>query len=412
MGGDVPLLFDVTRLVALRWSGRPANGIDRVSLEYLRHFGARARAVVQHRGVVRTWDARGSARLFELLGEDRPRSPRGRIAMHMASGLARSPVDVGGGIYLNVSHTDFDLPAHVAWNGRNGLHAVYLIHDLIPIRFPEHCRPHAVRRHTERVRMALLHGSGILVGSAAVEHDLREQAALWHLTPPPILRAPLAGAPLAATVPSTDATAGHFLCVGTIESRKNHRLLLDLWEGLRARFGTAAPHLIVVGRFGHGAEAFRRGLDMSGHAGGHITILEHCDDARLAALMRDARAVLMPTLAEGFGLPMAEALAQGVPVIASDLPALREVGQGLACLIEPGDRDGWEARIAAFHTDPDVRKSHAVALRAYRPTRWTDHFDAVERWMPMIAARAVANPPADRAGIGARTAFVPGGHPF
>ncbi|WP_239806863.1 glycosyltransferase family 4 protein [Croceicoccus hydrothermalis] len=412
MGGDVPLLFDVTRLVALRWSGRPANGIDRVSLEYLRHFGGRARAVVQHRGVVRMWDEQGSARLFELLAQDRPRPPRGRIAMHIGRCLAKSHVDVGGGIYLNVGHTDFDLPAHVAWTGRNGLHAIYLIHDLIPIRFPEHCRPHAVRRHTERVRMALLHGSGIIVGGAAVENDLREQAALWHLTPPPILFAPLAGAPLAGTSPSVDVSGDHFLCVGTIESRKNHLLLLDLWERLRARFGTAAPHLIVVGRFGHGGEAFRRSLAMSGHAGGHITILEHCDDARLATLMRNARAILMPTLAEGFGLPMAEALAQGVPVIASDLPALREVGQGLACLIAPGDRDAWEARIAAFHTDADVRRRHVDALRAYRPTRWTDHFDALERWMPMIAARAVANPPADRAGIGPRTAVLPTGHPF
>ena len=389
--GEAPVLLDVTRLVALRWGGRPATGIDRICLAYLAHYAGTARAVVQHRGVIRMLGAAASRRLFAWLAAP-SRGIRLRLGLALAAALARGERPRPGSLYVNAGHTDYDLPAHVGWVARHRLRAIYLIHDLIPIRHPDHCRPHAVRRHTGRVASALRHGAGIVVGSEAVARDLAAHAREARLRCPPVVVAPLAGAELPRVEPGP-AAGDYFLCVGTIESRKNHALLLAVWERLCAA-QCDPPRLVIAGRWGTGADGVRAALAASAMAGGRITIVEACDDAALAALMQGARAMLMPSLAEGFGLPMAEALALGIPVIASDLPCFREVGQGIPCLLDPHDVAGWTARIAGFDRAAAQRQRRIDALRGYRPPRWDQHFAQVDAWLTTLTRPAA---PADAA---------------
>lgn len=380
-----PVLLDVTRLIELRWTGRQPNGIDRVCLAYVRHFGRRARAVVQHRGIIRVLNETASLRLFDQL-VDAGRTVRSKIAAQLAAALATPKGLLDRNLYLNVTHTDFDLGSHARWVIGRALRAVYLIHDLIPILHPEHCRPHAVTRHTGRVRAALEHGSGIVVGSAAVARDLHAYAATNGLRVPPVMVAALAGAPLRHDAAAHDRASDYFLCVGTIESRKNHDLLLKVWQRLRARLGEAAPRLIIVGRWGSGSAPFQRALDASGLNGNLIQVLDNCDDQSLAGLMARARAMLMPSLAEGFGLPLAEALTAGIPVIASNLPCFREVGQGIPCLLDPRNVDAWEERIIAFDAAAARRQRLIDALLGYRANSWSDHFGHVDPWLAGIAA--------------------------
>lgn len=399
-----PVLLDVTRLVSLCWTARPANGIDRVCLEYLRHFRWRAQAVVQHRGVVRVLDRPASSRLFDHLAVAPGAGGRARMVRHIAAALANPARPVPGSLYLNVSHTDFDLPAHARWVARHQLRSVYLIHDLIPILHPEHCRPHAVLRHAGRVDAALRHAAGIVVGSATVASDLRRHAGPARSRLPPLLTAPLAGARLPVPRRSPQPPAPYFLCVGTIESRKNHALLLRVWERLRTRSETKPARLVIVGRWGSGSAPLRSALHASGMAGGLIEIVEDCGDERLASLMLGARAMLMPSLAEGFGLPMAEALALGVPVIASDLPCFREIGRGIPCLIDPHDADAWADRIAAFDCAAAARQRHIDALQGYSPPSWEAHFERLDPWLATLrrdrdAAAALRDRRARHAGI-------------
>src|SRR5690606_37756701 len=118
-----PILLDVTRLISLRWTGRRANGIDRVCLEYLNHFRDRAQAVVQHRGAIRVLSRTASSRLFDSLAHERGEGARRSILSHIAEALLNHCRPVPGSLYLNVSHTDFDLPAHTRWVDRNALRA-------------------------------------------------------------------------------------------------------------------------------------------------------------------------------------------------------------------------------------------------------------------------------------------------
>lgn len=383
--GGQPVLLDVTRLVALRWTGRQANGIDRVCLAYLHHFGPRARAVVQHRGLIRVLSPTASNSLFKCLAEHRRIGARSRLLAILASALPQARQVQPGSLYLNVSHTDYDLPTHTRWIAHHDLRAIYLLHDLIPILHPEHCRPHAVTRHTGRVRSALLHGAGIIVGSGAVARDLSHYAEQLQLPCPPVTVAPLAGAALRGQVTRQADDSDYFLCVGTIESRKNHRLLVKVWQRMHAAMGRAAPRLVIVGRWGTGVATLRETLAASGMVDGLIEIVEDCSDDALATLMLGARAMLMPSLAEGFGLPMAEALSLGVPVIASDLPCFHEVGQGIPCLLDPHDVAAWEARIVALDPAASRRQRRIDALRGYCPPSWQEHFEQVEPWMASIA---------------------------
>lgn len=347
-------------------------------------------AVVQHRGLARVLGQRQSRNLFGLLDSDGER-PRRTLISHLAAALSSGVLPPSGSVYLNVSHTDFDLAAHARWVRRHALRPVYLLHDLIPLTHAAHCRPHAVRRHRGRVIGALKFGAGIVVTSRAVEHDLRRFASQEGLPVPPVTVAPIAGAPLKADVAPPVGGPGYFLCVGTIESRKNHRLLIDVWQRLRRRLGNDAPRLVIAGTWGTGSAGVRRKLKATEMIGGLVDVVERCDDDALARLMMGARAVLMPTLAEGYGLPMAEALALGVPVIASDLPCFHEVGQGIPLLIDPRDPDAWEAKLTSLDDAAARRQRQIVALHGYHPPTWDEHFATVAPWIEATTGVSLAS---------------------
>jgi glycosyltransferase involved in cell wall biosynthesis len=382
------VLLDVTRLLARSWTGRHPTGIDRVCLAYLRHFHQRALAVVQHRGLVRVLSAEDSARLFDLLAAP-GRGSRAGIMRLLSAALVSRPVGraLGGAAYLNIGHTDFDLAEHRRWVRQMGLRPFYFIHDLIPLRHPEWSRPGAVRRHRGRVRGALLGAAGIILATEAVRADLVAYAAQAGLPLPPLLVAPLAGADFAPTPlqpPTPMAGRPFFLCIATIEPRKNHRLLLALWQRLAEQLGQRTPRLVLVGQTGPLTGDLLAPLSANPVLAAHVEHRRSCSDAELAGLLCHARALLLPSLAEGFGLPLVEALAVGTPVIASDLPVLREIARGAATLIDPADSAGWEAAIRA------ALAGSARRVEGFVAPRWADHFRVVERFIAAAPQQAGA----------------------
>lgn len=400
-----PILLDCTRMIARSWSARVATGIDRVCDAYLRHFRTRARAVVQHRGMFRTLSVADSDRLFDLVqGPDW--SFRSRMMTFAPMALARGSVLPSGGSshYVNVGHTDFDLESHWRWTHAGGLRPVYLLHDLIPLTHAEFCEEHAVRRHRGRVIGALRSASGIIVNSRATQVELERFAANEKLPVPPVLASPLAGAALTRGA-AMGEHSGHpyFVCLGTIEKRKNHAMLLRVWRRLLDRLGAKTPRLVIIGQWGVRAQTVRDMLRNDPRLAAHVTILNHCEDRDLARWMGGAVALLMPSIAEGFGLPVSEALRLGVPVIASDLACYRETGQGIPLLLPDSDCAAWERAIMEFANGHPARQRQLAAMRGYRAPSWAEHFADVDRWMNALPqsrlgavepnVRIVAKPP-------------------
>jgi glycosyltransferase involved in cell wall biosynthesis len=383
-----PFLLDVTRLFALGWANKKPTGIDRVCLAYLRHYRHRAHAVLQHRGVFRVLTEKHSDNLFGLLNEpvSNCRRQLNRMVPSILFDNAQS-ADSAGKVYLNVGHTDFDLPSHWQWIRSSGVRSFYMVHDLIPINHPDFTTPHAVRRHLGRVNHAMRQADGVITNSNSTLAELREFAAAHDLSLPPTLPAPLGTDHLAGTFQSPRKPNHHFVYVSTIEPRKNHLLLLRVWQSLIAKSEREPPKLVLIGQWGTHSEPVRQMLHNDPRLSQHVTVLDNCEDADMVAWISSSKAVLLPSTAEGYGLPLAEAMAMRIPVIATDLPCFREIGNTIPMLVPANEESAWETAITEFLRKDDEADRQRALLSSHQPRRWSDHFRLVDDWIASERSR-------------------------
>lgn len=376
-----PFLLDVSRLVWRAWRGGLPTGIDRVCQAYVRHFRARTRAVVQRQGLHFTLSPRDSDTLFELLLANEPvRAKLMAFAFRtLARTLRNSPRP--GAIYLNVGHTGLNEPSLPRWIERYRLRAVYLIHDLIPITHPQFCREGEAEKHERRMSNVLASAAGVIGNSQVTVDELAAFASERGKPIPPSVTAWLGGADLPLNSKPRHAPRPHFVVVGTIEGRKNHQLLLNVWRKIVEERGSDAPSLVIIGQRGWQADSVFDQLDRPGELEGHVLEYGTCDDDELAGWIAGAEALLMPSFAEGFGLPVIEALQIGTPVIASDLPVYREIAGEGPTYLDPTDEAAWKRTIGAFSDRTDRPFAPPPAFHA--PT-WQEHFGKVDAWLSTL----------------------------
>ena len=375
------VLLDVSRLIWRLWRGRLATGVDRVCLAYLDHYRSRSRAVVQRRGRYFALTERHSDQLFDLLASG-PKGFRRRmvqLGLRAFPWASRAPQRKGL-IYLNVGHTGLDDPSIGGWIAEAGVRAVFLIHDLIPLLHPEFCRPGEQAKHERRMENVLKSAAGLITNSQATARDIQAFASGRGIAVPPTVVALLGAPEVPVNVQPQRFDRPHFVTVGTIEGRKNHILLLRLWKRTAVEAGSV-PLLVIVGQRGWEAEAAIEMLDHSPEIKGHVLELGECADDELAAIIAGARALLMPSFAEGFGLPVMEALELGTPVIASDLAVFREFAGDLPTYLDPADELAWEEAIRTFAEDSPERQRQLQRIRRYRAPDWGAHFSAVDSWI-------------------------------
>lgn len=282
------------------------------------------------------------------------------------------PADLSGGLYFNVGHTSLNTPGILSGLAAQGTRRVVMIHDLIPVTHPEFCRAGDAAKHRRRVRIVLNHASHVLVNSQYTADELTAFAAAEGLTPPPVTVAHLGIEPVFHRNGPPAETPPYFVHVGTIEARKNLAFLLTVWRRLAERMGPAAPRLALIGRYGWENEAVLDLLERSPALQGLVHQASDLPDAALVELMRGARAVLAPSAVEGFDLPAVEASALGVRLIASDIPAHRELTPQ-ARLIDPLDGLGWLGAL-----EEAARGLAASAGTApYPAPSWQAHFQRV-----------------------------------
>ncbi|HTK75345.1 MAG TPA: glycosyltransferase [Gemmataceae bacterium] len=222
-------------------------------------------------------------------------------------------------------------------------------------------RPRWFRLMMRRVLTGLQKAALVFYSTAAVRsqvelHGLLDPTRLVHapygvcpeFTPDELGRPP--GLP-----PEIDGRP-FLLHVGSCNPRKRIDVLLDVFGAVRARL----PDLRMVKVGGEWSDDQRRRIDRLGVSPA-VRHLTGVDRPVLAALYRRAAAVLQPSEAEGFGIPVAEALACGAPVVASDLPVLREVGGDVAVYCPVADIPAW--------TDAVTRLIETPALAHIRPAR-------------------------------------------
>src|SRR5260370_32821839 len=183
----------------------------------------------------------------------------------------------------------------------------------------------------------------------------------------------------------------YFVYVSTIEARKNHLLLLNLWRWLATDLGERTPLLVLVGQRGWETENVVDMLERCPALRGAVIEHNAMPDAEMVRLLVGACALLLPSFAEGFGFPLIEALELGVPALCSDIPALRETGGPVPDFIDPLDGPGWHRAILDYAAPGSLRREAQLArLSSWDPPRWEDHFGIVDRFIAEVAAGAVS----------------------
>ena len=386
------IILDISRLISRVRHATP-SGVDRVEMAYARgllaHYGDRlAFAAVHPFGLYgRLPRATALAYLDELerrwLHEEGGSGQRSIPAV--LPWLARlRPRREGargkGGVYVQVS--PHHLIRQLRVRGileRENARFLCMVHDLIPIDFPEYARPNGAEMHRRRMATVAAFADTVIANSAATGESFRRWAYAQCGRDIPIHVALLGTEPIADAAPAS-APDGRpfFLCVSTIEPRKNHLLLLNLWRHMAETLPPAeVPRLIVVGRRGWENEQVIDMLERCPALQPHVEEINGCPDTRIAGLLRGARALVLPSFAEGYGMPVAEALSVGTPVICSNLPALREVGGDIPDYLDPLDGPGWQAAILDHARRGPLHHAQMQRLPNWRAPTWQGHIEGV-----------------------------------
>ena len=263
---------------------------------------------------------------------------------------------------------------------RQGARIVPFVHDLLPIEHPDWFVPSLVAVFTDTLRTQVEVADLVLTNSSATAASVRRLATTLGRPGVPVAPVVLGadgGDRLGRTTTSgsdgPDAPASTVLVVGTIEPRKNHRTLLQAWDRLRADGVAEGAELVVVGRPGWRAEDVVEMLAGGGARG--IRWLSGADDGELARCYERADLVVVPSLTEGYGLPVVEALRSGVPVVSSRGGALEALGERAPVaveLVDATDVDGWVTAIGRHLADGAHHQRAVAAVAGVAVPTWAD----------------------------------------
>jgi len=303
------------------------------------------------------------------LARCRPRRLGDMLERHLPQGVA----------YLNTGHSN--LSERMLWTLRHraGARIAVLVHDTIPLDFPQFQRPGTPDRFRALLKRVRAGADLIICNSHHTKDCVARHMGEWGDVPPLIVAHLGINVPKAGPLPDgLEVQAPYFVSLGTIEPRKGHDLLLDIWQELVDELGSDTPHLLIIGRRGWNNKPVFDRLDAM-PANGPVRELPDLNDRAVATLLSGANALLFPSHAEGFGLPPVEAASLGVPVVCSDLPVIHEVLGDIPVYASVTARYQWKESIESL-LKGRTRGRPSKEKSAFVPTTWDDHFDIVLRF--------------------------------
>ena len=238
------------------------------------------------------------------------------------------------------------------------------VHDLSPLHFPELCEP-ATRVYPDFIRRALRRGAWVHTDSQFVADEVVEAFG----ADPDRVRAIHPGV-VRMTPPGPKPDLGPFgryiLAVGTIEPRKDYPGLVEAFNNLAGQRPDVG--LVIVGADAWGSDQFAQAVDASPYRA-RIVRPGYLTDAELSAVLHGAAVLAYPSRYEGFGFPPLQAMAAGVPVVATAAGSIPEVVRGAAATVPVGDSGALARELSRVLDDRDTASAWVAAGR-----RRAEHF--------------------------------------
>jgi glycosyltransferase involved in cell wall biosynthesis len=280
--------------------------------------------------------------------------------------------------YINVGHTNLNPQTFRAMMEMPDNRKIVMIHDTIPLDHPEYQTEASRAKFVDRLTTVINFANHIIVPSDQTRENVeRRMVGTGHRVPITVspLGVDIGGAP----VNVKRSEKPYFVILGTIEPRKNHKLLLDIWDRMHLKMDESRiPELRIIGSRGWKNEEVFDRLDHSPIMGKTVFELGPLPDKEMKEHLAGATALLFPSLAEGFGLPPFEATALGVPSISAPLrPVELHLGD-MPVYADTDDMYQWFRAIRELASEDlaEQTRRHA-ALKAFTLPTWEKHFDRV-----------------------------------
>jgi glycosyltransferase involved in cell wall biosynthesis len=237
-------------------------------------------------------------------------------------------------------------------------HEVVTIHDVFPISGPDYSTPQFQRKFSRLLREALARSARILVLSEYTAGQLVRHCAIGReriRVVPGGVDFPVETLSAEVCLEERERLVGHgcemLLTLGVLDNRKNVVTALRVLELLPQRY-----KLVLAGGNGYGSDAIHAYI-ASQRLESRVLRLGHVPADRIPVLYQSASALLFPSLEEGFGFPLLEAMAHGLPVVTSNTSALPEVGGDAALYADPRDPCDIASKVSSAVEDGDLRSA-------------------------------------------------------
>lgn len=264
-----------------------------------------------------------------------------------------------------------------------GVKIVVQIYDIIPVTHPEYCHAYTVLSFLEYLGAHLSYADLVIANAQATIDAMRVLTDGAGSRMPETAVVPL-GCNFSGRQKNeeTDRPSNvrdkirkipekgkYILMVGTIEPRKNHAYVLNAFDQMLFEQGV---NLVFAGRIGWNMAEFAELIQTHPQQGKQFYHIPDGGDDEIAWLYENAYAVAFPSLDEGFGLPIIEAFLHGTPVLASDIPVLREVGGDSCVYFDVSDEKSLSEQTLQLLSDPNRYQSLKKQIASYVPFTWKE----------------------------------------
>ncbi len=271
---------------------------------------------------------------------------------------------------------------------QQGAKIIAHVYDIISVTHPQYCLERGVYNFMDFIGAHLQYADEIIVNAKATVDELEKLTGRLDCKLPPCHVVPLgadfkekkeiADGDMSPELVEAVAAAPFILMVGTVEPRKNHKLLLEAYDKGLKELGY---HIIFAGYLGWNMEEFAEKLHAHPDFGTKVHHFEGLNDDAISYLYQHAKFLAFCSYTEGFGLPIIEAIQRGTPVLAADVPVLREVGGEYCVWFEQDNAQDLIGKIKEYTADEAGYQQMRERISDYRVTSWEETVKQVRSYL-------------------------------